>query len=122
MHLPDNFIQVLIVAGGWDRSQELSSTELMTYLPGSVMMWRQAEPLPRAMKGFRMVNLNNNIYLFGGISDADQFLDSSLYGHIVSHDILRYKDGVWDNVGKMKTARVDHAVSVVNYKDMCKSD
>ena len=50
--------QVLIVAGGWDGSSQLNSTELMTYSPGSEMKWRPAGPLPRVMYGVRMVNLN----------------------------------------------------------------
>ena len=55
------------------------------------------------MNGVRMVNLNNHIYLFGGYDD-----------------ILQYKDGAWNNVGNMNTGRSDHAVSVANYKDVCK--
>ena len=78
------------------------------------MKWRQAGPLPRAMWGVRMVNLNNHIYLFGG------YYYSSSGGTEYYDDILQYKDGVWINVGKMNSKRAYHAVSVVNYKDVCK--
>ena len=111
---------MLIVAGGYNdndaggfNDNELSSTELMTYLPGSDMKWRQAGPLPRAMEGVRMVNLNNHIYLFGG----RYYSGGNTYYY---DDILQYKDGVWINVGKMNTKRGYHAVSVVNYKDVCR--
>ena len=104
---------MLIVAGGWDGSSFFSTTELMTYSPGSDMKWRLAGPLPRIMDGVKMVNLNNYIFLFGG----HYYSKDNIY----YDGILQYKDGVWINVGKMKTKRAWHAVSVINYKDVCKS-
>ena len=103
------FKQVLIVAGG-NGYFSMRSTELMPYLPGSSRMkWTMTGSLPMIMEGVRMVNLNNDIYMFGGNQNG------VFYDHI-----LHYKDDKWTNVGKMKTKRGWHAVSVVNYTDVCK--
>ena len=79
------------------------------------MKWRQlasSASLPRAMRGVRMVNLNNHIYLIGGYEYSG--------GDVYHDDILQYKDGDWIKVGKLNTKRGSHAVSVANYKNVCK--
>ena len=110
---------MFIVAGGTiDGTSRnlLSSTEIITYLPGTDMKWRPAFSLPKNMGlyNLKMINLNNDIYLVGGIT-----YNGALKKSVQINDIFEFKDGAWNNVGKMKTQRSHHAVSVVNYHDFC---
>lgn len=104
--LPCGDFQNLIVAGG-QAFKKVSSTEVLTYKTGE--RWRRVEELPgpRATFGVTLVNLDNRIFMFGG--HLDGYLDV----------ILEFKDNGWVDVGKMKSKRQDHAVSIVNYHDFC---
>ena len=75
------------------------------------MKFRESSRLPNNVGKTRisLVNLNNQIYMFGGAS-------SKYY----NDDVHEFKDGLWIHVGKMKVKRESFALSVVNYYDFCK--
>ena len=56
------YCQVFLVTGGWDGSNYLSSTELLT---SSTSSWTMANNLPRSMAGVRGVTLGGVLYMTG---------------------------------------------------------
>jgi len=92
--------QALLVAGGWDGSARLASTEI--YSNG---VWRPGGNLPRAMSGLRAAHLNQQAAVTGGIDDENN----------ISDEVLQYNpsNNTWSKMGTMKKRRVMHAVTEV---------
>ena len=55
-------VQVLLVAGGYDGGNILSSTEILVTLAG---VWRTVGPLPTAVDGLSGATLDNTVYMLG---------------------------------------------------------
>ena len=55
-------MQVLLVAGGWDGYNRLSSTEILVTLAGG---WRTVGRLPSAVTALRGATLDNTVYMLG---------------------------------------------------------
>ena len=55
-------MQVLLVAGGWDGGNKLSSTEILVTLAGE---WRTVGPLPTAVSYLCGATLDNTVYMLG---------------------------------------------------------
>ena len=53
---------MLLVAGGWDGDNYLSSTEILVTLAG---VWRTVGRLPTAVSGLRGATLDNTVYMTG---------------------------------------------------------
>ena len=109
---------MLIVAGGYTYgSKGISSTEIMTYYPwGSTMSWTETYSLPVAIRGGPMVNLNNQVFLFGG--GLGEYSCSDCY----SDKVYEYQPATYrwvENERRMEYARSGHAVSVVKMKNIC---
>ena len=119
-------MQVLLVTGGWNDG-ELESTEVLE--TGGT--WRLTDPLPSARHGLKAAVLNNKIFVFGQsilcyINNENLILSYNVYnvdiftggydGSSALKDILQYNiaSNTWEEVGQMKEARSDHAVSVLD--------
>lgn len=94
----DSGDQVFLVTAGYDGVNFLSSTELLT---SSTSSWTMANNLPRIMCCVRGVTLGGVLYMTGGYSDGPR------------DEIFRWTGDDWEEVGKMKVARNDHAVSTI---------
>jgi len=101
----DDMQRVYLVAGGWDDSDSLSSTE--TLIEGG-QTWNFQQPLPSGRKGLRGVSLPDTVIMTGGY-DRSNF-----------DDVLTYvpETSDWKNIGSMKTARRYHGASLVNMADV----
>ena len=55
-------VQVYLVAGGYTGSQLDSSTELLVH---GASFWSEAAPLPHAMKGLKIISIDNKIISSG---------------------------------------------------------
>ena len=55
-------LQIMIVAGGWDGTKFLSSTEVLTTDSDT---WTMSTPLPVAATGFKGVTVENSFYISG---------------------------------------------------------
>jgi len=97
--------QVFLVAGGYDGTKPLSSTEVLT--TGSPV-WRLTTPLPRSMRGLRCVNAGGKLYATGGFDDYN-----------ARDEVLAWLDEEqqWVEEGKMKVARYSHAVTTILLDD-----
>ena len=108
--------------GGSNGGAPLTSAEQYT---GRERRWRESTALPHALTGVRAATLDNIIYLTG--------LTVTSQSHPASRNIIsggkdeerEYRDEIfqldtktntWKEVGKMKTARGVHAISVINYR------
>jgi len=99
---------VFLVAGGYDGSNYLSSAEMLTRTSSA---WVMVNNLPRKIDGVRGVTLGGTLYMTGG-SDGSYFRD----------EIYKWTGQHWEEVGKMKKTRSDHAVSTIRLdeiKDFC---
>lgn len=97
--------QVLLVAGGSDGRDYLSSTEL---LARDATSWEKASPLPRALHGLRGVTAGGLLYMTGGY-DADDSRAPEVLAWHPAHQ--------WVEVGMMKMARYYHAVTTIRMDD-----
>ena len=77
------------------------------------MQWKDSVRLPQNYGRTRLslVNLNNQVYMFGGASS--QYYHGDVYAFIPI-------DGKWIFIRKMKVKRESFALSVVNYYNFCK--
>eukprot|EP00092_Neocalanus_flemingeri_P020654 GFUD01022379.1.p1 GENE.GFUD01022379.1~~GFUD01022379.1.p1 ORF type:complete len:495 (+),score=82.82 GFUD01022379.1:9-1493(+) len=93
---------VLLVAGGWDGSNRLQSTETLDI--GLHGTWQLVSPLPWAVLGARAVTLDNNLFITGG------------YSTVSKADILQFDEAEnsWKHAGMMLQARADHAVTEID--------
>ena len=55
-------LQIMLVAGGWDGTKFLSSTEVLTTDSDT---WTMSTPLPMAATGFKGVTVENSFYITG---------------------------------------------------------
>jgi len=96
----DSGDQVFLVAGGKDDSfNRLNSAEKLTSTSSA---WVMVNNLPRKMTGLRGVTLGGVLYMTGGDTDK----------------IYQWTGQDWEEVGKMKKARVNHAVSTIRLDDI----
>jgi hypothetical protein len=100
--LPHSAFQVMLVSGGWDGQQFLSSTEVMAHPEGS---WREAGPLPSARDALRGASLASVFHVSGG-SDGSNSLDEILAWDAVSE--------TWSLAGHLATARYYHGITEVS--------
>jgi len=101
--------QVFLVTGGsnygdYNGVGSLSSTELLSSTSSS---WTMATNLPRRMIGVRGVTLGGELYMTGGRDTNGDYRD----------EILQWSGSAWVEVGKMKMARANHAVSTIRLED-----
>merc|ERR1719474_1797256 len=98
----------LLVAGGYNGGEYLSSTEL--FLP-SKKQWTKGGDLPRAMRGLRAALLLEHVVVTGGLDDDRNYRD----------EVLQYEETTeaWSETGKMKKARDYHAVVEVDVSLFC---
>merc|ERR1712131_279747 len=101
----DDMQRVFLVAGGWDGSNRLSSTE--TLVEGG-QAWNFQQPLPSGRTGLRGISLPNTVIMTGG------------YNGRKVDDVLTYvpETSDWKKVGSMKTARYYHGASLVKIEDV----
>merc|ERR1711962_169241 len=101
----------LLVAGGYNGGEYLSSTEL--FLP-SKKQWTKGGDLPRAMRGLRAARLSERVVVTGGLDDGRNYRD----------EVLQYEETTeaWSEIGKMKKARDYHAVVEVDVSLFCSAD
>jgi len=93
--------KVLLVAGGWEKYNNLASTESLLIGDAS---WQIAGSLPNAVNGIRGVSISNKIFLTGGYSWGVYF-DSVLEFNEETRD--------WKLVGHLSEPRGNHGASVV---------
>ena len=119
-------MQVLLVTGGRHYSGgvriTLDSTEVLDDMEAGT--WRLTAPLPSARYRLRAAVVNNNIFVFGEnnlcyINIEHLIVSCSVYnGNIFTggYNILQYNTAshTWEEVGQMKEARVNHAVTVLD--------
>jgi len=105
----DSGQQVFLVAGGQDdKYHKIASTEMLTRTSSA---WVMVNNLPRKLSYLRGVTLGGVLYMTGG-HDGDNKRD----------EILQWTGLGWEEVGKMKEARANHAVSTIRLdeiKDFC---
>jgi len=114
----DDGTKTLLVTGGKGRRSgnflpSLSSTEL---LKETASAWAFTSPLPSPRGSLKGANIDNKILMTGGGDWS--FKD----GHIYYDDILEFDPltGQWNQVGRMKIVRKNHAVSVIDFQPrMC---
>jgi len=108
----DNGTKTLLVTGGSDGRDSLSSTEL---LQDGSSSWTYTGGLPTRRYGLRGANINNKVLMTGGQKD---------YGRTNYADILEFspptdptnpRTGQWKLVANMNRTRRFHAVSVIDY-------
>jgi len=98
--------QVLLITGGWDGNQKLSSTEVATYTEGSSKLeWREVGNLPSGRTNLRAALVDNVIHVTGGnyrgVTGGDYRLTSILAWDSSSES--------WQHVGDLTIARSGHA-------------
>jgi len=101
----DDMQRVFLVAGGWDGSSYISSTETM--VEGG-QAWSFQQPLPSRRRGLRGISLPNTVIMTGGYDSSD--LD----------DVLTFvpETSDWKKIGSMKTGRWYHGASLVKMGDV----
>jgi len=101
--------QVLLVAGGdngaWIDNKE-ASTELLI---GDSPAWALTTPLPRALTGLKGLTLGGRVYMTGG-SDVENDIRDEVF-------VWLDEEQVWEEAGKMKTAKSIHAVTTIMMDD-----
>jgi len=107
---------VLLVAGGIDvDSSGLSSTEVLNMDSES---WILTTPLPRDLESLRGTTVGQKIYMTGGNFNYDYCMDDIL--------VWLAEEQKWEEIGKMKKIRCNHAVTTINMNDQameyCGSD
>ena len=128
-------VQVLLVTGGYG-DDYLDSTELL--LP-SATSWTTSAALPSPRYLLRGATLDNKVIMTGTNSDTlvtghdlccyqYSSCDNITHKHNAGgntadttyDDILEFntEDGTWIEVGSMVISRSDHAVSVINYREI----
>ena len=65
--LTNRYIQVYLVAGGWDGPNDLFPTEILH--EGS-SQWTEVEPLPAPINRLKGISLNNKIIMTGNIASS----------------------------------------------------
>merc|ERR1712037_854030 len=97
--------QVLLVSGGYDGSNYLSSTEVAVYSSGSQLEWREVEggQLPEPRWGLRATLVGEILFVSGG-SNVN-YLTSILSWDPVAES--------WQQAGDLAVGRGDHAAVVV---------
>jgi len=120
----DSGEQVFLVAGGIGVTSHgsssstdgsISSTEMLTR---TKCVWVTVNPLPKKMYGLRGVTLGGVLYMTGG----NREVEGASGFHEFSSSIYKWTGQNWERVGKMKNARVYHAVSTIRLdeiKDYC---
>jgi len=90
--------------------EALSSTEV---LEEAGKTWVSSGELPSARLDLRGATIDNRILMTGGQPD-------NLDTYIQYDDILEYvpRTGQWKEVAKMKKARINHAVSTINFSEV----
>lgn len=101
--IDNNNDKVLMITGGFDGDNYLSSTEILT---DDDSRWTFAASLPRAVIYLRGVSYDNTIIVTGGADD----------NAAISDKIFRYNPSQdkWTTLGHMKKARYSHGLSVIN--------
>ena len=103
-YIDTNRNEVLLVTAGVD-TLWLSSTEIQVTRSSA---WQQVAQYPLSVEGLRGATLNNIIYMTGGgIGSSGD-----------SNDVYKYERGKWTLAGKMNEPRENHAVQVVDKKDV----
>merc|ERR1712020_675888 len=99
--------KTFLVSGGWNGSDDLSSTELLVETSSA---WVYTGELPSPRTGLRGANIDNRVLMTGGVG-------SSYYDDILEFDPL---NGQWKLVDRMIQARYRHAVSTITFEsDLC---
>jgi len=102
----DSGDQVFLVAGGYDNSKNIfNSAEKLTRTSSA---WVMVNNLPRKMNGIRGATLGGVLYMTGGVDDGGNY----------RAEIYQWTGQDWEEVGKMKKARVNHAVSTIRLDDI----
>jgi len=98
--------QVFLVAGGFDRINRISSTEVLTT---SSPAWSLTTPLPRPVMGLRCLTTGGKLYATGGYDHDYNDRD----------EVLAWLDDEqqWVEEKKMKVGRYYHAVTTIMLDD-----
>jgi len=105
----------LIVAGGFGSNNYARSTEILKYKPdASKMRWTIIADLPHPMVFSSMVNLLNQVLIFGGNIDL---VTSTLSDEVYMFDIANNQWVLQDR--RMKSENYQFAASVVSLRDVC---
>jgi len=98
--------QVLLVTGGNDYDDYLSSTDVAIYTDGgSQLEWRETGELPRPREGLRATVVDNVIYVTGGRTRYPNYFTT-----ILSWDPSTES---WQQVGNLNVARNLHAAVAI---------
>jgi len=105
--------QTLIVAGGYDFSFQLDSTETYDYSNGGTNgTWITRSPLPSTRSAWTGVNLAGTVYVVGGSHSDEDFAIHYLDEVLVWND--NTTDGAWDNTNvNMKAEREYPGIAAV---------
>jgi len=96
-------VQVLLVSGGIDGQQHLSSTEVLALTGNPTPTWTSVSPLPKAVAGLRCVSAGGLLYLTGGVDGEG----------LESEAVFAWQEENWEKVGDIRSARSYHAVSTI---------
>jgi len=105
----DDMQRVFLVAGGFDGSSYISSTE--TLVEGG-LAWNFQQPLPIGRTGLRGISLPNTVIMTGGYYYDG---DNHYYDDVLMFDP---ETSDWKKVGSMRTARSFHAASLVKMEEV----
>jgi len=103
-YLREDGTQALLVAGGVGHQGYLSSTEILA-TPTSD--WLLTTKLPRKMEGLKGATVAGFLYMTGGRYPDDPNTNG------YRDEVYKWKGEDWVEVGKLKTTRYAHAVSIV---------
>merc|ERR1712126_300791 len=100
--------QINIVAGGKDEFKNMMLASIEVNVNGEYS-WSFGTPLSKPLYESRGVTVMSQFYLTGGKDEDGNRLN----------DIQLYSENGWINVGDMSVPRSSHALSVVNFDDIC---
>merc|ERR1711892_97092 len=103
--------QVLLVAGGYDGNNYLSSTEVLTT---SSSGWSLTTPLPERLHNLRGVNSGGKLYLTGG---KDEDIAGEWEKHRDSILVWLDEEQDWMEAGRMQSRRSNHAATTIQHDD-----
>jgi len=99
----DDMQRVFLVAGGFDGSSYISSTE--TLVEGG-LAWNFQQPLPIGRTGLRGISLPNTVIMTGG-----RYCNNGCQSY---DDVLMFvpETSDWKKIGSMRTGRYWHGASL----------